>query len=998
MALKSPELVRCPRCNEPHVAATAKSNHDTSRAYTSWLHAEEVRQRTRELPLEAVGPLQTGAVYDFNVYEKKHKDDKPAVADHTLSLTWDEYYAWLLEQAQRWSGIKGHVAVTNLTSNGRRSEHNQRWQDRVYFDCDDAGDYLALVDVFAQLGIAAIVHESSSSVLNRVAQGDWQNELLPTRWHFEVPLTERIPNRFVTSDRQSPTDEEWLYYRQERKNQYRHVAAVLSALAGFGGVGGHCGFDLATSQLAAFRFLGVAHEGVMPVLFMIEGDGALDWNRLLDLTGYEPLPRQEPKPPTLESVVYEIDGKVREAWVAKHDGRIYDDVKARLSVRQLLEQHLGLSPTAHSGGLPHYFCPVHGEASNPDGLREGPNRRGFHVHMHSGQQIEIATCLGNCQRSWDVISLAGAVWGMGNHQAALKLAEAIGLDMGLYDARRVQRPTQPAPDGWESAFADEPETDWTGAPVTEEEDLETGDPGAEAEPEAPDPNKIELYPERVCKIWVPKGCEDLVPPPKPPRAKTKEVPFAHLADWAEKYMYDLPDPMPVLRAATCTLLQGPRKRRKPGEEQQEEEEKKFKPKIDPERIAASFFTALWSKLERTAIDGEILVVLSRLQQDRPVHGKRWLERNLGLNALWSLSHASYRDYVANRDEYEVGAGIRSTIMDYMFQHITCRPYRGDYEREFLNELCYDVRAKKAKADAEAAKKLTSAEILACRSMACMSFGNSGKTNFGRDIDRRKILCESRMCVYCNMVKAAHELEILWPKWKTFYPDGEFHQVSVVRVTIPRLDDMDSWKEALRGVGRGKVLSIGVDDRLRPHMLMVFKDSTDSSYALGKLDVWRALQWRDHKNREAQRPEYEYERFDCCLEEAMNLSVANKLSTTIRAAELVRTHDKERLAELLGWVHRRHLVIARGAGALPWVSGKELEEAKPKRDHQLAEGEEIRWTLVHLATEIELGSKDRPFKIDEAVRIGSNSMKLRDELRRRRREQERSAPRARAPVG
>lgn len=146
--------------------------------------------------------------------------------------------------------------------NARSTDDNAEAITYAWYDCDEAGPWDALRDALERSGVAAIFNESSKRK--------------STRWHVRIPLV--TPIHF-------PLGNAWM--RRVHKLAHRHVAAVLSALAGFGGVGGHCGFDLAGDRLLHPQYPALKRTADdQPARIEIIEGGALDWFALLATTGF----------------------------------------------------------------------------------------------------------------------------------------------------------------------------------------------------------------------------------------------------------------------------------------------------------------------------------------------------------------------------------------------------------------------------------------------------------------------------------------------------------------------------------------------------------------------------------------------------------------------------------------------------------------------------------------------------------------------------------------
>lgn len=146
----------------------------------------------------------------------------------------------------------------------RRKDMNCEGIYIVWFDCDGEASWDRLRGVLADAGVAAIFTESSSRKTGK--------------WHVGLPLAK--PLLFQGED---------AVRRKLYKLQYRHIASVLSALAGNPSVGMKCGFDLATDALCQpiYPPFKLSPEDREARFELLDGPDAIDWEGFLTATEFD---------------------------------------------------------------------------------------------------------------------------------------------------------------------------------------------------------------------------------------------------------------------------------------------------------------------------------------------------------------------------------------------------------------------------------------------------------------------------------------------------------------------------------------------------------------------------------------------------------------------------------------------------------------------------------------------------------------------------------------
>lgn len=266
LAVSLPELPTACACGSRHdgsqeTGPDGKPKNNPGRK--SWRYHEYARARHAAwsaLPQDVVRTLPTS--FAWSLYPKKE-----AARSSRFVGSWDELVAFLHQLGERVlpSGDKKLAPFISAPAynDARSTDDNCEAIHVVWFDSDDAGTWDVLRGALERSGVAAIFAESTS----RKA----------TRWHLGIPLA--TPIAFQRGE---------VGRRFDYKLQYRHVAAILSALAGFRGVGGHCGLDLCTDRLVQPMFPALKRSSEeSPARIEVLQGGALDWSALLAATEFE---------------------------------------------------------------------------------------------------------------------------------------------------------------------------------------------------------------------------------------------------------------------------------------------------------------------------------------------------------------------------------------------------------------------------------------------------------------------------------------------------------------------------------------------------------------------------------------------------------------------------------------------------------------------------------------------------------------------------------------
>jgi hypothetical protein len=173
---------------------------------------------------------------------------------------------------------KGRVVSHGLSRHGGSLDAECEARTALFGDADEVGGWEPLKAALEEAGLAAVFQESGGSRPGK------------PRWHVEMPLA-----RPLTPD-ESRQDWKAQHYRPE-------LGFILGLLSEVGVLNfqqdGKIGFDPATDRLLQVMEVGCRRVQSAPVPQTVAVHGrALDWNKLLELTGYI-APPQRPRRPAL---------------------------------------------------------------------------------------------------------------------------------------------------------------------------------------------------------------------------------------------------------------------------------------------------------------------------------------------------------------------------------------------------------------------------------------------------------------------------------------------------------------------------------------------------------------------------------------------------------------------------------------------------------------------------------------------------------------------------
>jgi hypothetical protein len=864
---------------------------------TNWEDAERVFRSAlslKAIPEKGLGPHRAGPVFSFNLFA--HHEAKQRFGEQ-LGKTWNDHLFWVHQQAHL-VNVKGKLGVANYSVSGGRREVDMDRADSFYFDCDGSGTWENLARVLKKAGIPAYFHESSSSVRGR-AEGDTS---LPLKWHVVIPLVRSLSNPLAGLDLTSP---EARYARREWKRRYRHAAAVLSALAGFVGIGSvnkkgvtSCGFDSTTAQMCQIRFLGARQEagGVPPQMVFLEGQHALDWDGFLRETGYSAGPMNDS--PAIKTVrVPTPEGKVREYAISGAYEQLDEDIRNGISVKGFLSTFCGY--TEPHSGTSHYCCVLHYETTN---LRS--------MHVYPADVLggnEMWHCHGDCGTSGDVIRLGQLFWGGTRKQARGRLADHLGLDMENYRPKITRPPVELAP-----TVADGP---------------------VEVEPEAP----------------VSTGKKKRVP-----RAAPEGL--AHVTEWAKKYVVRYGRPSEFSRAVAKVLLEN---------------------KIAADVIATTLWPIACDHYRQyDSLLAVVLDVYDRVKKGQPATGKTKLRKRLGSWGMFALSKALRRE---KRDFKQaltslVGFGLTrgedKAWLDWWYKQYLANP--PDDEKKPPGAVSTDGQP--TAWDKRYTIFLNQLRRPGgCKQCAQIVTGEGGRNLGPGGADgkpqqlKRNLVCTSKSCVYCFMLQAVAELELLEDLWKDRPGEGEEGIYEVKAEGIEHADYLTPIRDMVSRMPDPKLGIVGWGDDGKPTLSYFVTSREAATIVTSQIEVGCLIAY-------GKRPEVSRRRFET-TGAAIDAAIEARISFNMHARRLIEERRDQELFAWTWWAARKVPVKnPRNKKALPWPTKAQIQEqvkANKGEDWEpdIFEGEVLTYTLVHVATGYFLGRRKKiPYTLDQSMDI------------------------------
>lgn len=945
---------------------------------------------------QALEPLSTDPIH-VNVFYKK--PDKvvidpetggPAVDPDTGQYktipsnppTWRERYEafptrdafddWCQAQAQTLVGDKGAIGITNYSWHGRRLEKSFAWTYRTFLDCDTAGTYEKIVKALAPTGLRFGVHESSGSVRRRTL-GTVPPNSLPLKWHLDLAFSQPLRNPFdeiypqgetelQARQREASLSEEdkaklrtrASYLRSEWKRKQRFLIRFFSKLGELD-QGDEPGFDLTVTQMCQFRYLGVRYrtDGPTPAVWNSRGPLALNFEKFLELAGYVP-EEYVPWAPRQKSVVKISNADGTFDTYLRTGG--YEDLDAEIqrtmTMAQFLGQFAGISPdTNNGGGSQSWTCCV---PTHPD-----PGRRTLETARSKAWDGDWFRCWGDCDTQGGVIKFAGLYWGISYREARMALAKHLGLNPKDYRGRMEKV---------DSEFKAAAETDQSArvkltgpvGPI----DKEIAEVAAlEAVPTgAPIPVKPTAS---AAKRFLAKG----------KKKKVKKKALKWVSAWIEEYWPRYKKQEDLLRALVKTILMMQAKEK------------------DIEVVAAT----LWYRFAHL-FDGdygallfEVTNTYERLRTGQPSVGVGFLKRSVGTWELAQLASAFRKDGFEFKPaiKYLVGFALtKDTPEDKAFLDNQWFEHNIDAGRmpnlEEADSAAFHKHEKRRVPFKNAIRRPG-----ACSQCEQIMTGDGGRALGPTDADgqpthlKRRLVCVSKLCLFCSVLQTISETEILEDMWKDQVTTKKPRWV--VQGTVEKVSYLAAVKEKLSRIKDAKLGILGWGSDYKPQLTILVNDDraalavksalyVSQVVAAGQLleeppesnpaKVWRVT---DHKK-------------------AVAIAIEARISFNLHGKRLVEEQKADELADWLWWaVGRVPVRNPRKEEALHWPTKAQVQaqvksHKGEKWEPDLWPGEAINYELRHIATQYTLGRRAKiPFSIDDAFMLMKTNMGFRHAL-------------------
>ncbi len=818
---------------------------------------------------------------------------------------------------------------------------------------------------------------------------------------FTTPPPAEAPplNSYQTRD-----DDYWV---REQQRKYHYLRLALEGLLVQEGVftpiederrpGVGNGFDPATANVVVIENLPARPDPntqVLPHIHMLGTPGdpranMLDLDAWCAATGYKPSPTPaevdnkrkvaaEARKVTWSAPVDKKPGKNPTEPGAKRKkprtvflgnssdsfGGLFKDVATVYTPTQMLRDFCGIHPTEHSSGGDYFYCPAHKEETNPSG-EAAPNAKSLHTSW-TGDRWR-ATCFGDCNRSWDTVSLYAELFGRSNYKAALELAEYLGFDLAKYKNKGRGVGSESIDD--EYGWASEP------APVSplsvEESWIELGAP----------------EPERLPKLihlarWFVQGL--LATLKSPPEGVNPQT-------------FQTQNLKRMLNAAVRCLVADPW-----GGPENEDRNNLIKqqghnPLIDPQDLieAIEWAAAQTEILFDVNVELEVAQTLQRLQKGLPCVGKRELTNHLPPLAIHELCRAYYVDCCTldlNQDRRYFE--FRSQIVSP--SKINSDRYHPD-EFVHAHELLKKLRMREAGLPwcaAEDGQELTApqkktnkrsqaTENKILHTLSCGTAYQQQVSSFGRTGPLVPVLCKTDACGTCMAHRLRVETELVTPKWSKFFGGVDKQRIFFTTVILDNWEVLERVRDCMRKRNKAakmSVLGTTAEGKIRLSWL-----GTDSQFQVSvRTAVGR--EWNEQKAiaqrlglplpPEIERVESEF----WTIQRAIDFVLQERDSSHAYARHLIGTEGNTVYAA--GWLRklcRTHIVTARNKALPAWITLDEIQAySQAKNPPMVAEpGETITWVMKNSKTHIQLlAQDDYPFSIADLGAINRVSPHVR----------------------
>jgi hypothetical protein len=873
--------------------------------------------------------------------------------------TRDAFDDWCQAQARGLVGAKGAIGITNYSWHGRRLEKSFAWTHRTFLDCDNAGTYEKIVAALAPTGLRFGVHESSGSVRRRTL-GTVPPNSLPLKWHLDLafsrplanPLDEVYPQgetEVQAKAREAALSEEeqsklrWRasYLRKEWKRKQRFLIRFFSKLGELDDAQGKAGFDLSVTQMCQFRYLGVRYrqDGPEPVTWNSRGPLGLNFEKLLELAGYEAAPWTEWAPRRKAVVkISNADGSVDTYQRSGGYEDLDAEIQRSMTMDRFLGEVVGISPDTVNGGgggcSKSWTCPV---PTHPD-----PGRRTLETDRSKAWDGDWFRCWGDCDTQGGVIKFATLYWGISYRAARMALAKHLGLNPKDYRGRLEKI---------SSEFKEASETDQTAR-------IKLTGP-APAPAATPEPVKEPVSAAKKVLL-------------KAKRAKLSKKKLKNVEAWVEKHWERFKNQEDLLRALTKTILmlQG------------------------TEKDVGVVATTLWFRFahlyegDYPALLFEVANTYERLRTGQPSVGVGFLKKSVGTWELFQLAGAFRRDGFEFKPavKYLVGFGLTlgedKTFLDSQwFEHDI------DLGRMPNLEEVDSPEYKKHE------KRRTPFKNALRRPGACSQCEQRVTGDHGRPLGpsgpdgrpthlTRRIVCVSKLCLFCMVLQTISEAEILEDMWKERISKKK--PTWVVQGTVEKIEYLSEVKADLSRIRDAKLGILGWGSDYKPQLTVFVNDDRAAIAVKSALSISQKVA-AGRRGEEIPRPASKTWRVTD-PKKAVGIAIEARLSFNIFGKRLVEEQRADELADWLWWaVGKVPVRNPRKEDALNWPTKAQVQaQVKQNKgeswEPDLWPGEVMNYELFHRATGYSLGHRAKiPYGIDDAARLMQSNMGFRHAL-------------------
>jgi hypothetical protein len=543
-------------------------------------------------------------------------------------------------------------------------------------------------------------------------------------------------------------------------------------------------------------------------------------------------------------------------------------------------------------------------------------------------------CFGDCDTSGDVIKLAQLTWGCTRKQARGRLADYIGVDAELYKPKLIG--------GGEMRPPEE-----NLPPASVEAPLATG--------------KKKRLPQRA-----PDG-------------------LAATSEWAKKWLVKWGKTSEFTRAVTKVMLMcgGGATEVKDGRKDEDGEPKKV---VDLAVVASTLWPMAGDYYRKyDSLLADVVSVQARIQAGEPTTGITKLRDKVGAQGTFELAKALRRDGCDFKEALKILVGFGLTRgsqkewLDGLWQWFKSHPTENPWDAE---KQAVDHKKWKKRYDRFMNALRRPGGCKQCIQVVTGAGGRDlGPT--GPDGNptklKRQMVCVAKTCLYCFMLKAVTEMEILEEMWTEREPGPDEEGIYVVEakgIEDPEYLEVIKGKVSKQSDPKLGITGWGDDEKPTLSYFVTTKEAAvvvESAIVMGGLVACGKELDVTHRLCKTTR-------------EAIDTAIAARLSFNMRVKHLIETRQAEELSAWLWWaVYKSPVKNPKNKAALPWPTKDQIQDHVRNKDGERYEpdlypGEVLTYSLYHAATGVFLGRRRKiPFTLDQALDAMAVSQSLRNAL-------------------